>query len=131
MSLLLPHTSCTQSRVCLLGTASPRVYVGTKEALALTPPSPLHGRLKASWAPTLLPSWLGTLQEFKRSPCVSALDEWRTAGVTLGLGQDPYPLQGLRTFPDPKPGQSWSPSLSCQSRGPIVEEQGLWTPLTH
>lgn len=105
----------------------PRVYVGTKEALvsdSTQPPSrSTQGQLGPH--PAALLAWNSAGVQKEGSLCLVPWTSGVTAGVTLGLGQDPHPLQGLRTFPDPKPGQSWSPSLSWSEQRSHREEQGL------
>lgn len=127
-----PHSLHPQGGVChLLGTASatlPGVYVGPKRPWSLTLPIPLHSRSGvSSWAPTLLPYWLGT-QEFKwRGPDISSPEQgaW-PLGVTPGLGQDLPPAPGHEAFPRPCGQASLSsPSLSWSEQRSHLEEQGL------
>ena len=86
------------------GFCHPRVYVCTKEALVsdsthipFTVDSGTAGP-RPCGPPGL---------ELRRSskgggPVSCARTSGVTSGVTPGLGQDPHPLQGLRTFPDPE-----------------------------
>lgn len=98
----LPYSPHSQGRVCPL-LATPGSMWAQKRPWSLTPPIPLHSTQgKLGPHPAALLAWNSTRAQKEGSPRLVPRTSGLTSSVTPGLGQDPPPTPGVRTFPDPE-----------------------------